>query len=77
MVLQRHCATLLEIFTQSFLHRELSMTRGLERGSTSSLTVTAHVRVGVKKGGLVPKASRSLTYPAEPSLYNLSRKVAL
>ncbi len=40
---QRSCAITLEIFTQSFLHRAKSKTRGPVRGSGSALIVVAHV----------------------------------
>ncbi len=77
---QRFCASSLETFTQSFLHRAWPKTRGPEGGSRPALIVVVfswppvrllHVRGGVgrRRSLITFGTSSGITKPAEPSLH--------
>ncbi len=68
---RQSCASSLETFTQSFLHRAWPKTGGPEKGSGSVLIVFAHVFSWQKKvlHKLTFGMSCSMAKPAEPSLH--------
>ncbi len=74
---RRFCASSLETFTQSFLHRVWLKTRGPKRGSRSALTVVSHVfswpfLAGVGRSrSLISSLSGRLANQTEPSLHEL------
>ncbi len=81
---RRSCASALDTFTQSFLHRAWPKTRGPEIGSRSALIVVAHVfsssaprarRCGKEKvlDKLTFGTSCGMSKPAEPSLHEQCR----